>query len=112
MISNSNNLENNQIKKTDLFTLLKTVYPSEELKFKKLSWMKEKKNVYKDKINKYQLFTDEKIQFNQKEKTLLKSLLLTEIPQNLRKKVKKKKKSKLKIIVMVNFKWSKKRYNK
>ena len=89
MISNSNNLENNQIKKTDLFTLLKTVYPSEELKFKKLSWMKEKKNVYKDKINKYQLFTDEKIQFNQKEKTLLKSLLLTEIPENLRKKVKK-----------------------
>ena len=51
--------------------------------------MKEKKNVYKDKINKYQLFTDEKIQFNQKEKTILKSLLLTEIPENLRKKVKK-----------------------
>ena len=53
MISNSNNKEINQIKNTDLFTLLKTVYPSEELKFKKLSWMKEKKNVYKDKINKY-----------------------------------------------------------
>ncbi len=47
MISNSNNIENNQIKKTDLFTLLKTVYPSEELNFTKLSWIKEKKNVYK-----------------------------------------------------------------
>ena len=45
----------------------------------------------KNKINQYQLFTDEKIQFNQKEKTILKSLLLTEIPENLRKKVKKKK---------------------
>ena len=46
MISNSNNKEINQIKNTDLFTLLKTVYPLDDLKFKKLSWAKEKKNVY------------------------------------------------------------------
>ena len=45
MISNSNNLENNQIKKTDLFTLLKTVYPSEQSNFKKFDWEIEKNKV-------------------------------------------------------------------
>ncbi len=102
-----NNIENNQLKNTDLFTLLKLIYPSEQYNFKKFDW-----EIEKNKVKLFlfkQLFSDEKIQFNSKEKSLLKNLLLTEIPLNLRKQVIKKIK---KILDVVNCKWSKKRFIK
>ena len=100
-------IENNQLKNTDFFTLLNLIYPSEQYNFKKFDWEIEKNNV-KFFLFK-QLFSDEKIQFDLKEKSLLKNLLLTEIPLNLRKQVIKKIK---KILDVVNCKWSKKRFIK
>jgi hypothetical protein len=40
-----NNIENNQLKNTDLFTLLKLIYPSEQYNFKKFDWEIEKNKV-------------------------------------------------------------------
>ena len=100
-----NNIENNQLKNTDLFTLLKLIYPSEQYNFKNLFRSQNKVKIFLFK----ELFFTEKIQFDLKEKSLLKNLLLTEIPLNLRKQVIKKIK---KILDVVNCKWSKKRFIK
>ena len=89
--------ENNKSnkKKLDSFTYLKKAFPSEQLNFKEYYWEKEKDHVMKNlyilyKKNLIQLFTEDKIQFDYKEKNLLKSLLLKEIPSELRKNVNNK----------------------
>ncbi len=64
-------IENNQLKNTDFFTLLNLIYPSEQYNFKNLFRSQNKVKIFLFK----ELFFTEKIQFNSKEKSFLKTFI-------------------------------------